>query len=723
MSGLNRDGANFMQGIVDRRRKTYLKRKNIKSIGVGKRVRNGKETNENCIVFEVIKKVKPVPKGQAIPKKIDGVPTDVREYEPIDVDEFEFSKPPKQAPAMMQAQVSQSVQAVPPPPAQSTTSKKTKKVGLLRIQKNVKFNPLKGAIPIKNPKARSTRVAVLGAIVYDSTTGKPYALTVCHGVHYSRKKKWFELTQSQKVWDSIADILPADEAKAMSKSVFIRNLQIRLNHMFAAQTLENHVNALASRPTSMLKKTSRGKFYLDLPVRQPPISTKKADEIGKVKRFDIRYDAALIEVNKGTRAYLPKIIGKSDEFVPLEPMVATEGMAVEMLGTHNFATGIVSSVGYVDRDGQEVRRVEIKVTKGQRTDGGDSGSIWVESSSKRPVAIHRGKKFRKFLISGRIVRVRYAFGHCLDDLSKKWKFQFNPVAKPRRQVAKLNKFEAALASMGNGFVAACHKPGEPFQLKKFDHKAKAKVEKPTTIIPKTGLALLARKKSDGAPANSTHCFWVDAQDQIHTGQLSGSLTVTRRTQCDDAMKTLFKPAAIALKDKMIVAYIDKSTSKVAIATSTDGKKWNTKVTRAKSCTAPALTVHSSFDKDGKVQQNLVLSWVAPLSRQQNVVAPKGNVRIGILNQVGKNYDLVQDLMVPDQTPTEFAPDLCATEETLCLAYTDLRNQFQLLEGVDIFNLRQVEFRNGRSGASFRRSAAAPSLLYCNDEVICARQIS
>ena len=65
--------------VKKKKRKDFLAMKNVRGIGIGKKVSKGKVTDEICIRFYVEKKIidKRLKKEDIIPKEIDGIKTDV----------------------------------------------------------------------------------------------------------------------------------------------------------------------------------------------------------------------------------------------------------------------------------------------------------------------------------------------------------------------------------------------------------------------------------------------------------------------------------------------------------------------------------------------------------------------------------------------------------------------------------------------------------------------
>jgi hypothetical protein len=148
--------------LLRKQAQRYLEAPGVTSVGVGRRVKGGKKTNELCIQFTVERKLKPeqlrAESMAELPKSFtdeDGneVPVDIleRRYEP-------------------------GLKLVAPPQLEELSADQ---------QRRRRQNPIQPGISVSHPEETA---GTLGAIVYDETTGEPYILSNWHVLHGPKGK-------------------------------------------------------------------------------------------------------------------------------------------------------------------------------------------------------------------------------------------------------------------------------------------------------------------------------------------------------------------------------------------------------------------------------------------------------------------------------------------------------------------------------------------------------
>ena len=206
------------------------------------------------------------------------------------------------------------------------------------------------------------------------------------------------------------------------------------------------------------------------PINQP-MNAKEEDTIGTLFKFDEEYDAALFKLDPEKRKYEAKVLGKDKVGIELgEPIEPYLGMEVECLACHRYATGKIYYIDWKLRktDSKFVKTIRIQFDPGYQTQGGDSGSVWIDKNTKQPVGLHRGSNSR----------MRIALAGCIRHLVSNWyPFRFSdpkskaPGKKPavsqvevehhRKGVTKLpnlfscqgNRIRYILSKAGNGHEA------------------------------------------------------------------------------------------------------------------------------------------------------------------------------------------------------------------------------------------------------------------------------
>ena len=230
----------------------------------------------------------------------------------------------------------------------------------------------------------------------------------------------------------------------------------------------------------------------DAPIVQPPGrydngNYVRENEIGRLYKANEHFDAALFWLNE-RRKFAPKMLGlngTSDEFQLEEPIRAAIGMQVECAGFRTYVKGRV--IGYmlwkeIKKSGRKrtqsvVRRVFIQFLSGGPTNSGDSGAVWVESKSKRPVCLHKG------------LRGAFAWGSCTLTLAKWGRFKFTE-SLDDHLVRQLGSHQVGFVRKGTGFLAFCSKPDQNKRLmiRQFDRNLKTIAQKENDEFPFSGVA-------------------------------------------------------------------------------------------------------------------------------------------------------------------------------------------------------------------------------------------
>ena len=433
------------------------------------------------------------------------------------------------------------------------------------------------------------------------------------------------------------------------------------------------------------------------PIHQPMKQEAKF-KIGSLYKFDEEYDVALILLDE-KRSYTHKVRGKDEDYELGEPIRPYFGMRVECLGRHNYATGEVDRIYWRQRssDSKTMCLINILFDEGCQTSGGDSGSLWVDIATKRPVGLHRS--FYSFYFSTRKSRFGTAAeASCIYQLASDWHpFQFAP-PKPREFESELTKFDTQFAERGTGLVAFCFQPAEKLVIKKFDRNLAKTSESVQDLFPMSPPAVASLDNIPPKTGTSTFAFWRSAnQNKIQTGQLRGT-SLNKLAFLD--LATTCQPAVVTAGNQLIMAFVDASTGKLKITTSTDGINWSPpKDTARKSSSAPAMVVFNS---------QILLCWADPGNRQ---------LRIGTLEkQRNQTYNLRSDTTLSEFC-TNHSPALCADANAIYLGYTNLKDELRVMES------KGEIWRWSLKSSSDQQTKASPALICFRDELLSTRRIA
>ena len=133
----------YYQQIVDRHLVSMLAKEGVIRFGIGYKMVNDEVTDAISLIALVDKKQADVSPANRVPASLDGIPTDVIGIKPL---------------------TSQAALA-----------------GLVP-DRNKRYDPIMGGVPIRNPETGVDHVGVLGAVVFDEITGRPWGLSVQHAI-------------------------------------------------------------------------------------------------------------------------------------------------------------------------------------------------------------------------------------------------------------------------------------------------------------------------------------------------------------------------------------------------------------------------------------------------------------------------------------------------------------------------------------------------------------
>ncbi len=295
----------YYQTIVDRHLVSMLARDGVLRFGVGYKMVNSEVTDTISLVALVNKKQSDVSQSNRVPSSLDGVDTDVIGVLPLTT----------------QAALAGFVP-----------------------DRNKRYDPIMGGMPIRNPKIGVDHVGVLGAVVFDEKTGGPMGLSVQHAIGNQTKGRQAE--KGNPIYQPLT-YPPVEEEK-------IGQL-LRFDEDFDAALFEIQGNR---------------KF--------------------EAKMFGQNENEAF-ELNEARMAR----IGQEVE------------CPARRTYTRGKVSYYLSHIVRVNRVEKRIRTVVIEFSKGYTpTQSGDSGAVWVDSKSRYPIALHRGI-FDVHLPSGRKTTAAY----------------------------------------------------------------------------------------------------------------------------------------------------------------------------------------------------------------------------------------------------------------------------------------------------------------------------
>ncbi len=634
--------------IVEKYRDFILDKQGVVSFGVGFKYVDGQRTDTICLLVYVDNKQE-VERKNLIPAKIEGVPTDVIEVEPADEEPLPLSNqvpavdqvpaPSAEVMAMQQAipapsaEVMASVEPLPAPSAEITAADQQPSQEDVRFEHR-RYEPIIAGVSIHNPQTGVDHVGALGAIVFDKNTDEPLGLSVAHAIGNQGGH-------------------PLDEGK------FAR---------------------------------------IGDPVNQPPQPQDPNNEIGTLLDFDIDFDVAIFKFND-KRRFAPKMKGRhNDEFDVNEPIKARVGMIVECPARSTCATGTVLAImtdsvpGRQNGRSKYVKSVYIQFDKSSlRTQGGDSGAVWVESKSKRPIGLHRGRQGWRFP-HGHSDTV--AMATSMQQIVDWHPFRFRPT-KASLLRPELSAYETCFVELKSGFVAFCWQPEtRSLIIKKFDRNLKSNDELTVDIHPKPKTGVAVARIGD-----QIHAVWRGPKNRVHCANFA-----TKNLSVDKPKKlkfeTLQRPALVSFKNQLVMAYTDADRKLVHVAWSHDGKNWRNsdrfEIANTKTRHGPALLA---------LRDKIILCWV---NKSDN------RIMLAHLNPAGRSFRVYYRKL---RLQTDGIPALASGRGKLFLAYTTLKGTMRVLEGSDPYHWFW-SWQTRSTDSSLNKSN--PSMLVVDGELICLR---
>ncbi|MEM7785081.1 MAG: hypothetical protein AAF623_17150, partial [Planctomycetota bacterium] len=296
----------------------------------------------------------------------------------------------------------------------------------------------------------------------------------------------------------------------------------------------------------------------DLIVQGASESDSSSLGIGRLKHTDRNMDTAIFELSTKRNIH-PKVRGLKEDFFVRDMIAPSVGMEVEFFGKENYASGVVTNIPrYANDAGSSFERLEILVDRGFNTGPGDSGGLWMQKDSHRPVGIHlgtkRGHSRIKISTSARDIAQRWQ-----DDQKLPVKFQFTPVAKTSNVRNLLKNFEASFVERDSFLYAVCQNWGQDLEIRRFDREFKDKNRYHRFICkglkPLSGVAV-ASFAIDPKKAPDIFGYWVGENQQIFTGRLSAGTTVIEDIQPIRRLQAFYKPAVTVWEDMLIIAFVD-----------------------------------------------------------------------------------------------------------------------------------------------------------------------
>lgn len=520
------------------------------------------------------------------------------------------------------------------------------------------FSTIRGGVEIHNRELCRVNSTALGCVVYDKMTGQPLGLTAQHGIGYIHKPN-----SRHKDADSGCN---CDFCSALR----------------------------AKRKTRGYLRTAK----VGDPINQPNSYSKK-ETIGELFKVNEKLDLALIKIKeRKCENRIEGIVGEINN-----PVIATIGTPVECSSRHTHSKGLVFFRGYSH---WYPGRTILKIAFDPRyavTRSGDSGGLWLEQGTRKPVGIHTSANVSK----------RVAIATCISQLKEFHPVTFQP-PQFREMVKSLKLDHTTFVKAKNGNILVfCNRIGDvsqtnPLKVVKFDKDYKRINTKRHNIRPvATGVAA-------GTFKSKIYCAWRSANsDQIQTARLTNKLTFDSIKK--HPLRTRFKPALCTLKTCFLLLYTDLESETLDFATSINGKTFSPyDLESAKVCSAPAAT---SFGN------HVIVAWIDKNSKRvlmKKLSMHRGGVYHQPCRKISRVYQPVGDPALASGWETN---QYGTQVEWLYLAFTTQAGELQILKRTHGENWRPVPKTAKWSPVpnSASPSKYSPTLLHHNGRVIWTRQ--
>lgn len=509
--------------------------------------------------------------------------------------------------------------------------------------RNRRFEELCGGLPIRNANLSRNNNCCLGAVVFRRSDGAPLGLTVQHGIADSQ----------------------VEQGTVEGKSV------------------------------------TWGPAKVKDPIMQP-LSDDTRDQIGHLLDSNPNLDVALVQLNR-SRPCRPKVAGITGELN--EATTARLGMPVECSARFTQTRGIVVFRGKMFYPTRVT--VGIMIDDGyKRTEGGDSGGLWIDRDTRQPIGVHTGSAARRS--QGKIQA--FAFATCISQVTEWGGFNFLPETEMVRDMRDSHSAFApkpdAAAAGESGFFVFRTRPRQsvPITVEQYDHDFQRTSRHQESYYP---LSPVAAHECQG----NVHVVWRSTVgDQVQLATLDSKGRLKRPETI--AVKTRFTPAIGSLNGVVALVTNDLLTQKIDVAvgqklagrngaTSSVFKEW--RLPNSKSASAPAVVRFQGNEP----KPHLVVAWLGHADRRIHLM------RVWVQSQ-SVQYQALPTLSASYQATGD--PALTVVDGKLYLAFTTASNKLTLLQSSSGKSWRTVPCTDERSRWS-------PTLFGYNGRVVCARQQS
>ena len=520
------------------------------------------------------------------------------------------------------------------------------------------FSTIRGGIEIHNRDLCRVNSTAMGCVVYDASSGEPMGLTAQHGVAYIHKPS-----------------SPHLDADSGCNCDFCKSLRAQ------------------NKTTGYLRTAQIGD-----PINQPN-NFNENDTIGELFKVNSKLDMALFKIKK--RKCEPKIEGIDGEIN--KPVVATIGTPVECSSRHTHSQGRVIFRGYSHwYPGRTILKIAFD-SRYAATRGGDSGGLWLERGTRRPVGIHTGADLKN----------RVAFATCLSELKNLHPVVFQP-PKFREMIKSLKSDHNAFVKNGDGSIFVFGNrigdvsQAKPLKVSKFDKDYKRLKTKRNKIRPvASGVAAASFK-------NRTYCAWKSATaDKIKTAILTDNLTFDKLKTHE--LRTRYKPALCALSSYFFLLYTEFESETLDIAISSNGSSFTAHdLESSKACSAPTIAPFGN---------HAIVAWIDKNNKQvcmKKLSVSRGQVYHQNYRKISRTYQPVGD---PSLTSGWETDQYGQRREWLYLAFTTQGGELQILKRSHGENWSPVPKTARWSPVpnTASNSKYSPTLLHHNGRVIWMRQ--
>lgn len=398
------DPASVREAIeqLDKVRRRWLRRSSVAAVDVGYRIKQGRLTDELAIRVHLEEKLpaSQLPSHELFPEEVGGVPVDVIEAT------YDASTPTTGAP-----------------------------VEAGSADRRARVTPLMGGISIGNPRVTA---GTLGAIVWSETDGSPHILSNWHVLAGSEPASGpgARLSTGQPHYQSLVGLEPHYQTLAGIEP-----------HYQTLADIEPHYQALAGTEPHY-QSASRGQPHYQSAVVGEPIyqpgrfdGGTSADVVARLSdvRLDRYMDAAVARLDGG-RPYSSMMLGLGTVGGVLDnPRL---GMAVAKSGRSSHVTrGVIDGVSLSTKiefaHGVHWFDDQLHIAPpppwpadgpaGEVSDGGDSGSVWVEEGTNLAVGLHFAGERDPWPSS------EHALANPMWRVAKELRISFTPVLREARR--------------------------------------------------------------------------------------------------------------------------------------------------------------------------------------------------------------------------------------------------------------------------------------------------